>query len=122
MSIKELTHIPIQKTITDFHPNVKLLADYFYVQAIPLVHSIARKYQFRTIEVVKAGRKPKKKDTELGLKRVINMYHARGLRVIQVNTDNEFECIREEVWPINMNKMGDIERLGRTVNEEHGTT
>ena len=66
---------------------------------------------------MKAGRKPKKKDMELGLKIVINMYHARGLRVIQVNTDNEFECIREEVRPINMNKVGDIERLGRTVNE-----
>ena len=73
--------------------------------------------------MVNVGRKPKKKEMELGLKRVINIYHTRGLRVTQLNTDNEFECIREEVRAMNMNivaareNAGDIERLGRTVKE-----
>ena len=54
---------------------------------------------------------------EHGLKRVIRMYHSRGLKVTQVNIDNEFKCIREEVRPININTVaarghvGDIDRL-----------
>ena len=43
--------------------------------------------------------------------------------VTQVSIDNELECIREEVRPVNMNivaaweYVGDIERSGRTVKE-----
>ena len=70
-SIKELIHIPISKTVMNFHPNVNLSADYFYVHMIPLLHSIARNFKFRSIEVVKVGRKPKKIDMELELKMVI---------------------------------------------------
>ena len=72
---------------------------------------------------MKARRNPKKKDVKLDLKRVINMYHARGLRVTQSDMDNEFKYIREEVRLINVNIVaareyaGDIERLGRTVRE-----
>ena len=62
--------------------------------------------------MLKSGRHPKKKETELRLKRVINMYHTRGLRVIQVNTHNEFECIREEVIPVNMNILAAGEYIG----------
>ena len=62
MIIKELIHILIPKIIMEFHPNVNLLADYLYVQSIPLLHSMARKYQFRTIKTVKTGRTPKTKE------------------------------------------------------------
>jgi len=81
MSIKELIHILIPKIITDFHPNLNLSIYYFYVQAMPLLHSIERNYQSRTIEVVKIGKQPKKKGMEIELKRVIKNYYTRGLRV-----------------------------------------
>ena len=51
------------------------------------------------------------------------MYHTRGLEVIQLNTDNEFACIEEDIRPINLNMVavgehvGDIERSGRTIKE-----
>jgi len=75
MSIKELIHILIPKIITDFHPNLNLLIDYFYVQAMPLLHSIERIYQSRTIEVVKVGKKPKKEGMEIELKRVVKLLY-----------------------------------------------
>ena len=69
------------------------------------------------------GKRPKKRDVKSGVKRVLNTYHSRGLRVTQINADNEFTCIREEVRPANMNivaageHVGYIERLGRILKE-----
>ena len=51
------------------------------------------------------------------------MYHARGIHVNQINTDNEFECIRNNILPINLNvvaaeeHVGDVERSIRTLKE-----
>ena len=51
------------------------------------------------------------------------MYHTRGLRVVQLNGDNEFACIEEDIRPTRLNMVaadehvGDIERSGRTVKE-----
>ena len=58
-----------------------------------------------------------------GLKRVINLYHARGIHVNQINTDNEFECIKNNILPTNLNvaaaeeHVGEIERSIRTMKE-----
>ena len=58
-----------------------------------------------------------------GLKRVINVYHSRGIHVNQINTDNEFECIRNDILPINLKvitaeeHIGDVERSIRTLKE-----
>ena len=64
--------------------------------------------------MVKVGRKPKKKDMEHGLKRVKHIYHTRGLIVTQVNTDTEFEYIRDEIRPVNTNIVTDREHVGDT--------
>ena len=51
------------------------------------------------------------------------MYHARGIHANQINTDNEFECIRNDILPINLNvvaaeeHVGDVERSIRTLKE-----
>ena len=69
------------------------------------------------------GKRPKKRDIESGVKRVLNNYHSRGLRVTQINTYNEFACVREEVRIANMNIVAagehvrDIEISGRTLKE-----
>ena len=48
------------------------------------------------------------------------MYHSRGLTVTQLNTDNEFRCIEEEIRPIKLNvvaadeHVGNVERSTRT--------
>ena len=51
------------------------------------------------------------------------MYHNRGIRVRNLNTDNEFECIKDDILPIQLNVVaaeeyvGDEERFIRTVKE-----
>ena len=45
----------------------------------------------------------KKDDILSGLLKVIKLYRARGLEVVQVHGDNEFECVREELNPILLN-------------------
>ena len=53
----------------------------------------------------------------------MNMYHSRGLTVNQLNTDNEFACIEDEILPTKLNmvvaneNVGDVERSVRTVKE-----
>ena len=44
--------IPLPKSIQEFHSNITLYVDFFYVNRIPFFHSIAGKYQFRTVEAV----------------------------------------------------------------------
>ena len=54
---------------------------------------------------------------------MINLYHARGIHVNQINTDNEFECIKNNILPTNLNvaaaeeHVGEIERSIRTMKE-----
>ena len=38
-----------------------------------------------------------------GLSKVMNLYRSRGLHVQQINADNEFECVREEIQPFMLN-------------------
>ena len=58
-----------------------------------------------------------------GMKKAINVYHSRGIHVHNVNTDNEFECIKDDILPVHLNvvaaeeHVGDVERSIRTVKE-----
>ena len=101
-----------------------LWASSIFVQGIAFLHSISRGYHFRTVEHHKDYRvKYNKHDMLKGIKKCVNMYHTRGLEVIQLNTDNGFACIEEDIRPINLNMVatgehvGDIERSGRTFKE-----
>ena len=54
---------------------------------------------------------------------VIKLHTSRGFRVCDLHVDSEFECIRDNVHPINVNvvatdsHVGEIERSIRTVKE-----
>ena len=67
-------------------------------------------------------KKCNKKNMLAGVRKCINMYHTRGLRVVQLNENNEFSCI-EEIRPTILNtlvageQMRDIQRSVRTVKE-----
>ena len=69
------------------------------------------------------SRKANTNDMKNGLKRVIHLYHVRGIHVNQINTDNEFECIKNDILPTNLNvvaaeeHVGEIERSIRTMKE-----
>ena len=78
----------------------------------------------RTVENhMKFKRRYNKKDMLLGIKQYINMYHSRGLTVVQLNCDNKFACIEEDIRPTKLNKVaagehgGDAQRSGRTAKE-----
>ena len=122
--IMDTQRYEIPTTIKELHQKIHLSADYFFVQGMEFLHSISRGYTFRTIEH-HADYKTKynKLDILQGVKKCVNIYHSRGLEVIQLNTDNEFACIEEGIRPIKLNMVavgehaGDIERSGRTVKE-----
>ena len=51
------------------------------------------------------------------------MYDSRGIHIHNLNTDNEFECIKDDILPVQLNvvtgenHVGDVERFIRTVKE-----
>ena len=68
-------------------------------------------------------KQPSKKDANRQSKISINIYHAREISIKQVNADNEFKSLTEELRPIPVNivsageHVGDIEISNRTVKE-----
>ena len=40
---------------------------------------------------------------EEGIKKAINVHHSRGIHVYNVNTDNEFQCIMDDIPPVQLN-------------------
>ena len=102
------------------HCDVTLCADFFFVQGLPFFHTISRAIGFRTAHSVP----DRAKATILRLLRdVIGRYQARGLTVRDVHADNELECVRPNLLPIEMNivpadcHVGEVERSIRTIKE-----
>ena len=92
-----------------------------HAQSIPFHHSIARSYKFRTVESLRGKSKPSGNDIINMSKRAVNIYHNRGIRITQVNGDNEFEVLRNEMESTDVNivaagaHVGDVERSIRTI-------
>ena len=120
--IKNVQQIRIPKTITETHSTVNLSADFLFIQCVVFLHTISRGFEFCTIEMIH-NRKVNTNDMKNGLRRVILLYHARGIHVNQINTDNEFECIKNDILPTNLNvvaaekHVGEIERSIRIMKE-----
>ena len=53
----------------------------------------------------------------------MKLFNRRRIGITQVNADNEFECIREDIAPLQLNivaagdHVGDIERANRSLKE-----
>ena len=102
--------LPLPQTTRDFHSKVTLCVDFFYVNGIPLLHTISRSFKFRTVEEVN----DRNKRTMLnGIMKAVQLYKIRGLKVVNIHTDNEFECCRDELNPIIL----DIAGAGMHVGE-----
>ena len=112
---------PLPQTLVESHNSDTLVMDYCYFQGILFHQSISTGYKFRTIEALRSKKKPKHADVKAQSKRAINIYHTRGIAVKQINADNEFEVLTDEIRPIPVNivgsgeHVGDIERSNRTV-------
>ena len=97
-----------------------LCIDFFYVNGIPLLHTISRSFKFRTVEETTN----RNQSTMVrGIKRAVQLYRARGLIVNNIHADNEFECCRAEIRPIQLDiagvgmHVGEVERYIRTIKE-----
>ena len=121
--IKVMEMKPLPKTLVDTHSTDIISMDYLYVQGIPFHQSITTSYKFRTIEALRGKKKPRGKDVIAQSKRALNVYHARKITISQLNVDNEFGVMVEELRPMPVNivgageHVGDIERSNRTVQE-----
>ena len=86
------------------------------------LHSTSRGYGFRTIECTPTN-KASKKHSNKGVKRIIKVFNMRQIGIFQVNADNEFECIRKSIAPLQLNivgageHVGGIERANRSLKE-----
>ena len=99
----DITDIPRHVLLK--HSKVHLMVDYMFVQGVQFLTTISTKFNYRTVEALPYVNKKgaKKDDTLAGINKVINLYQSRGLIVEQINGDNEFECIREDIRPILLN-------------------
>ena len=98
---------------------------FFFIQGMAFLHSISCKLGFRTVTQVPT----RSKSTILRETRsIIRLYQARGLHICDIHADNEFECIRADVLPIDMHivpadsHVGEIERSIRTLKERVRST
>jgi hypothetical protein len=84
--------------------------DFFFVQGMPFYHTISRGIGFRTVKQVS----DRSKAVILQVtRRVIKLYQSRGFNVSDIHADKEFECIRENVRPVEMNIVPSV----RTIKE-----
>ena len=116
--------IPLPDNVLQFHMHVTLCADICFINNIPFLHTISRRFMFRTIEELK-GRSYKY--ILLGLQNVINLYESRGLTVSHVHADYEFESVRLSLLPTELQVVGqgdhvpEIERSVRTLKDDFRT-
>lgn len=112
--------LPLPPHLLEHYGNVVLCIDFFFVQGHAFLHTVSRDIQFRTVSHV-----PDRKHATIlqEVLAVIKLYHSRGFRVRDVHVDNEFACIRDDIYPIHLNvvaadsHVGEVERSIRTVKE-----
>ena len=87
-----------------------------------LLHTILYEYEIRPIDSI-SRKKTSKLGIEDSLKKMIPLYHMRGILVNAINTDNKFECIKNTILLMTLNvvsveeHMREVERSIRTVKE-----
>ena len=117
----EIVEMP--REILQRNRNVHIYADYMYVHGMPFLTTISSDFKFQTVEPLMNKQKANQDDMVQGINRVIDLYHGRGLKVVQIATDNEFESIRDHIRPIILNvvtadeHVSEIERSIRVIKE-----
>ena len=84
---KKILKVVRSLIIQDSLLHTNLSAGFFYKQQTPNLLTISRNNEFWTIEPITAGKKAKNK---MDRKQTINIYHVKGLKVMQLNIDKEF--------------------------------
>ena len=87
--ITDLT--PLPEEVVAAQRFVNLSMDYFFVQGIPILHTISKNFHFRTVEFFLNKGKATERDTREAVERVLPIDKGRGLQVTKISADNEFE-------------------------------
>ena len=122
--INNAKRVELPISIIDFHLTTFLAADYMIIQHISFLYSISNNINLRTAESIN-GKNPYKKDILNAINRVLNIYHTRGFQVKQINGDNEFMCVTDDILPMRMNivateeYVGEVERSIRIIKDEN---
>ena len=98
--VPDLALVALPPTVLEFHREVILAIDFFFVQGHAFFHTISRKIQFRTTELAPSrGRKTITKC----LTKVAQLYHSRGFLISTIHCDNEFRKVEPDFPDIRFN-------------------
>ena len=115
--------IPLPPAISEFHRDVDLFMDFFFVNKVPFLHTKSKNINFLSIQ---SFQKRTVKNITEGLSTVINAYQSRGLQITSIHGDNEFNIttLKESIRPIMLHIYGRNEHVGvaersiRTIKEQ----
>jgi hypothetical protein len=123
--VADCNPVGIPASILQFHSDVTLCIDFFYVQGQVFLHVISRKIQHRVVIAVPDC---SKKHMIKHLDSVFQIYRNRGFHIREVHADVEFECLRQHIAPAILNivasdsHVGEVERSIRTIKERNRAT
>jgi len=124
-SIQEIQQIPLTKTIFDHHQKIHLSMDNMYVQNIAMLLSHEESFKYRILFSTHKKKANKKESLE-SVKKTLNKYQARGgLTVVQINADNEFECIHANIRPTTLSIVAEeehVDSIERAIRTNKGDT
>ena len=115
----EILHIP--QHIFDNHQHVSLGIDVLYVQSIPFFHTISDKIKFRTVTRIRDRLQP---TLQTSIVEVIQLYHARGFKVVSIRGDGEFKFMEQSLPGIHFEPcpadahVPDVERSNQTIKAD----
>lgn len=92
---------PLPPVIQDLHPNVTIY--YMIINGLHFLHTIGLPYRMLTAENNSSTRKPNHHKIYDACHNVVAIYQARGLHVSCFMADNQFECITNQMLPVQMN-------------------
>jgi hypothetical protein len=107
----------IPAPILEFHKDVTLCVDFFFVQGQTLFHVISRKIQHRVVTPVNDRNKA---NMTKCIDSALRLYRLRGFHITDIHADNnEFECVREHILLAHLNTVAADAHVGEV---EKGAT
>ena len=123
--VASLVPVTVPPELMELHSSITICVDIFFVQRIPFLTTISRKLKFWTVALLPNR---KKESIFKELFKVINLYQSTGFTIPDIHCDNEFYCLENDLYPIQLNvtpaddHVGEIERSIRTIKERVRTT
>jgi hypothetical protein len=118
--VPTLATINLPESILEHHKDVTVSIDIFYVNKLLFFHSISRKLKIRTVSNITSRHKNTLLQETL---QIVKLYESRGFNVVNIHADIEFECLRDDLLPINCDitpndaHVSEVERSIRTIKE-----